>query len=291
MFRSNPLSQEVDLQVKGPEVKKLAASSSTDSLANHFSGTTFAAKARAAELNAARARWNQGHENAKPGASSEPVKLIKHRARPNRAWKPFDLSEIPEDVSDIDIDGDYSEQSSPEKSGTSKGITPKDYSYFDGNVLKRVYSADTVVDTLKPHNFPQLSRPGSADPELSPDSKKLVESVFNYDASEWDPDLPEKDVASSRPLSRVASSHGSSDAYGIPVDQSEVVLSVSQGNENNLQLDQDTSIRVAPVHQSSILPRLFETPKLPHRSLRHIRQARLSNLPWIQTTTLSQRTR
>ncbi|MCJ1359979.1 MAG: hypothetical protein MMC33_009982 [Icmadophila ericetorum] len=264
MFRSNPLSQEVDLQVKVPEPKKLFTSTSTDSLANNFSGTTFAAKARAAELNAARARFNAGNESSKPGTSSEPLKLVKHRPRPNRVWKPLDLKEIPEDVPDVDVDGGYSVQSSPGKTGAGNEDAPKDYSYFDGKVVKRVYAADCVVDTLKPQNFPRLSRPNSADPELSPESKKLAENVSNYDASEWDPDLTAKEVAGSRPLSRVASSHGSSEAYSIAV-RSEARSSIPRENRNSvyLDLDQDTPIMTVPRYPISILPRFLDAPKTP----------------------------
>ncbi len=79
----------------------------TASLANMASGTTFAAKARAAELNAVRARRaikdaNYENDIAMPIAMSGPVKLNKPRSRGRGGWKPLNLDEIPESTTEAD---------------------------------------------------------------------------------------------------------------------------------------------------------------------------------------------
>ncbi|KAL8658554.1 MAG: hypothetical protein Q9226_000929 [Calogaya cf. arnoldii] len=79
----------------------------TASLANMTSGTTFAAKARAAELNAVRARraikeTNDQDDTTISTAMSGPVKLNKPRSRGRGGWKPLDLGEIPESTTEAD---------------------------------------------------------------------------------------------------------------------------------------------------------------------------------------------
>lgn len=79
----------------------------TASLANMTSGTTFAAKARAAELNAVRARraikdTNDQDDTTMPTAMSGPVKLNKPRSRGRGGWKPLNLDEIPESTTEAD---------------------------------------------------------------------------------------------------------------------------------------------------------------------------------------------
>ncbi|KAL8937815.1 MAG: hypothetical protein Q9211_003493 [Gyalolechia sp. 1 TL-2023] len=78
------------------------------SLANMTLGTTFAAKARAAELNAVRnskaaAKENGETGNATPMASASfgALKLVKPRTR-GKGWKTLDLDEIPEPISEVD---------------------------------------------------------------------------------------------------------------------------------------------------------------------------------------------
>ncbi|KAL8801192.1 MAG: hypothetical protein Q9182_004641 [Xanthomendoza sp. 2 TL-2023] len=79
----------------------------TASLANMASGTTFAAKARAAELNAVRARRVMKDVNEEdslafmPATTSGPVKLNKPRTR-GKGWRPLNLDEIPEATTEAD---------------------------------------------------------------------------------------------------------------------------------------------------------------------------------------------
>ncbi|KAL8995537.1 MAG: hypothetical protein Q9169_004738 [Polycauliona sp. 2 TL-2023] len=79
----------------------------TASLANMTSGTTFAAKARAAELNAVRARRAikdtiDQDDTTVPTAISGSVKLSKPRSRGRGGWKPLNLDEIPETTTEAD---------------------------------------------------------------------------------------------------------------------------------------------------------------------------------------------
>ncbi|KAL8817733.1 MAG: hypothetical protein Q9223_003493 [Gallowayella weberi] len=79
----------------------------TASLANMASGTTFAAKARAAELNAVRSRRAMKDVNEDdslafmPAATSGSIKLNKPRTR-SKGWRPLNLDEIPEATTEAD---------------------------------------------------------------------------------------------------------------------------------------------------------------------------------------------
>lgn len=102
------------------------------SLANMALGTTFAAKARAAELNAVRnskaaAKENEGTENvtSMAPASMGAVKL-KPRTR-SRGWKTLDLEEIPE--TSPEINQQFSHQASTAK--TSIPSVPNQSRYSD----------------------------------------------------------------------------------------------------------------------------------------------------------------
>lgn len=109
-------------------------------------GTTFAAKARAAELNAVRnsraaAKDNEETKNATSMASASfgPVKLVKPRTR-SRGWKTLSLEEIPETIPEI------GHSSSHQASTTGTG-TPS------------IANQSTRSDTLGAQNSSQLLFP------------------------------------------------------------------------------------------------------------------------------------
>ncbi|KAL8835055.1 MAG: hypothetical protein Q9170_003484 [Blastenia crenularia] len=105
-FRKASYSEEAAKSmaaVAGPMQSRPAAS-----IANMTSGTTFAAKARAAELNAVRnskaaAKGSEAVEDVTPMAhpAYAALKLTKPRAR-GKSWKALNLDEIPETNSEID---------------------------------------------------------------------------------------------------------------------------------------------------------------------------------------------
>ena len=96
-FRSPSYSQEAEEKMAAPFVPPNA----TASLANMTSGTTFAAKARAAELNAVRSRRaTKEMETEEDVPSATPLtlgalKFTKARNR-GRAWKALELGDLPE---------------------------------------------------------------------------------------------------------------------------------------------------------------------------------------------------
>lgn len=100
-FRSPSYSQEAEQRMAAPY--NLQGSSFTASLANNISGTTFAARARAAELNAVRSRKAAREmETAAEVPSLPPVplgalKFSKPRAR-GRGWTALHLGQLPEEA-------------------------------------------------------------------------------------------------------------------------------------------------------------------------------------------------
>ena len=145
-FRKPSFTQEVGSQMNSSN--DIEALNSNVSLVNDLTDATFASRARAAELSAARSRRILEDQANKPDAS-EPMKFTKPRAKPTRAWRPLDLTELPE------------AQSDPEEINT-----PSEYAYYDGVMVRHVYPGVTSTNTLHPHNFPQLSKasPSLADP-------------------------------------------------------------------------------------------------------------------------------
>lgn len=100
MFQKQSYSQETEQIVAAPSPYQ--TSSLTASLANNASGTTFAAKARAAELNAVRSRkavkeMEREDEVPSPGTVAlGAIKFTKPRNR-GKVWKPLGLNELLEE--------------------------------------------------------------------------------------------------------------------------------------------------------------------------------------------------
>ena len=176
IFRKLSFSQEAESEMA--DSHRLSTSGSTASLANMTSGTTFAAKARAAELNAVRARRALRDTDSEDDVpSTRPVslgalKFTKPRHR-GRAWKALNLNDLPENPYDSD-----------DQAGSS------------GNPYESI---------------------------LSPETEKLEQMVRDYDASEWDPEMPsgadtdghnhpqkQNHTAISAPFSNLATTHPAS---------------------------------------------------------------------------------
>ncbi|KAL9004388.1 MAG: hypothetical protein Q9188_002805 [Gyalolechia gomerana] len=117
------------------------------SLANMTLGTTFAAKARAAELNAVRnskaaAKENEETENTTSTAppSFGALKLVKPRTR-SKAWKTLDLEEIPETNSEVDHPKSH-------HASTTRSGTP---SIVNQNIPSDRFGASNSSQVLYPH--------------------------------------------------------------------------------------------------------------------------------------------
>jgi len=171
-------------------------SSSHLSLAsNATSGTMFAAKARAAELNAARARraskdLEEGEVSSLPPVSLGALTKFTKARNKGKAWKPFNLnlgyegatgglSEGPEELDESESSSDYEVR--------GKGKT--DEIYRGPAVLR------DIVNVKNPHPLRQqlatdASIGTSQGREFSPESQALSRTGIHFDTDEWDPNLP-----------------------------------------------------------------------------------------------------
>ena len=176
-FRSPSYSKEAEEKMAAPFVPPNA----TASLANMTSGTTFAAKARAAELNAVRSR-----RAAKELESEDDVpatipltlgalKFTKARNR-GRAWKAFNLDDLPE--------GSEDDQEDIQRAQASRPGTPQ--STQDGSYLEDFARSST----LYPQSFPS----------------NLAQIRADYDPREWIPEFPPPNTMDRSTLSRRPSS-------------------------------------------------------------------------------------
>ncbi len=177
-FRSPSYSKEAEEKMAAPFVPPNA----TASLANMTSGTTFAAKARAAELNAVRSRRAAKElemEEDVPSATPLTLGALKFTKARNRGrgWKAINLDDLPEG-SEIDPeDFHYAQASRP---GTPQ------YSN-DGN-----YSGSFArSSTLYPQAF----------------SSNLTQTRADYNSQEWIPDMQPANTVDRGTLSRRPSSH------------------------------------------------------------------------------------
>ena len=174
-FRKPSLSQEADAAMA--DSTNVSLLRSADSLANNALGTTFAARARAAELQAARARKQlKDKDNTREETSTtnhEVMTFTRSRSKGSKVWKPLNLNELPEVPSD--------DQPELSRSQSSTSIASSIHAKQHLN-LRLNHSS---------HPFPMLAKITAIDQkaELSPASKKLAQSVAGYDASQWDPEL------------------------------------------------------------------------------------------------------
>ena len=157
------------------------APNATASLANMTSGTTFAAKARAAELNAVRSRRAAKElelEDDVPSATQVTLGAIKFTKARNRgrAWKALNLDNLPE--------GSESDQDDHQLAQNSRSDIPQlasDSTYF-GNFV--------TSSTLYPQSY----------------NSNLTQMRADYDPQEWIPDMPSVSTMDCAPLSRRPSS-------------------------------------------------------------------------------------
>ena len=189
----------------------LAPSTSTASLANMTSGTTFAARARAAELNAVRARKaSKEVESDDELMSTAPVslsaftKFTKPRNR-GRAWKALNLDEVQETPADSDHSSNtyttFGELSFPKTLGT----TDNDRQPFAVSAYETASAQKSASRPL--HLDPNVDSSPDSEPKLSPRSKKLARMVSEFHGEEWNPDMTPATVGNSRSMSRTSSSH------------------------------------------------------------------------------------
>ena len=198
-FRKPSLSYEADAAMA--DSTKVSMLISTDSLANRTVGTTFAARARAAELQAARARKQlkdkDPNQEENTASAHEVMTFTKTRSKGSKAWKPLNLNDLPESLDDGLVDLSRPQSSS---SVTSSARSKQRLS------LRLAHSTQSFPMLSKLTAIEQLTD-GSLDP------RTLGRSVAGYDAGQWDPELPLGDsslanlsITNVSPPSRVRSS-------------------------------------------------------------------------------------
>lgn len=186
----------------------------TASLANMTSGTTFAAKARAAELNAVRSRRaakEMEMEDDVPSAAPVTLGALKFTKARNRgrAWKALNLDDLPEGSENDPEDFQHTQASRP---GTPQ------YSN-DGTYLGTFARTSTI--------YPQ------------PLSTNLTQMRADYDPQEWIPDMQSADSMDRGNLSRRPSSQ-----LTMQSSRPSSVLSHSFVPEGNLASSTDHTITI-----------------------------------------------
>lgn len=168
-------------------------SNSTASLANNTTGTTFAAKARAAELNAVRSRKaakEMGSEDEVPSAAPvvlAPIRLAKPRHR-GRGWRALNLEELPEES----LQG---EEAKSERTVSAERSNPQVKPHVGQDENYRIDNANgrhLTYENLKESQM--LYRPSFPPPPANPESmaasqpQKRDKMPASYNLSVWDPD-------------------------------------------------------------------------------------------------------
>lgn len=165
----------------------LQASSSTASLANNTTGTTFAAKARAAELNAVRSRKaakDMEAEDEVPSAAPVAlgaIKFMKPRNR-GRAWKALSLEELPEES--LHEEAESERAVSVERSNPQVG---QDVSYRTNDPGGRNLTYENVAESQVLYR-PNVPSPlGYQESMATSQPQKPEKMPATYNLTVWDP--------------------------------------------------------------------------------------------------------
>lgn len=186
VFQSPSYSQQAENRMAA--LHNFQPAISTVNLANNTSGTTFAARARAAELNAVRARRaakESEMEDEVPAATPVALGALKFTRPRNRgkAWKAFNLDELREETS-------QDEDSTSERAKSPGALDPqlnlaKDYTGNDtGNTPLTSKDVPNLQVLFKPTFSPGLSHQESLNYSQSVDPEKWA---TNQHVTGWDP--------------------------------------------------------------------------------------------------------
>lgn len=195
VFQNPSYSQQAEKKMAAPH--NLHQSNSTVSLANNTSGTTFAARARAAELNAVRARRaakESEMEDKVPPAAPVALGALKFTMPRNhgKSWKSLNVT-AHQDESSHDEDSSSERAKSPEhvdsqldlakgyprSDAGDKALTYKDLAYLQG-------SYQSTFNPSFPHQQPLVSPPSKKGEETAPNY-----NVTGHHTSDgWNPAMP-----------------------------------------------------------------------------------------------------
>ena len=222
VFRKPSLTHEADAAVAG--LTQLATSASTDSLANNTYGTTFAAKARAAELQAARARKLKENNN-QTGLHSvtmphEVMTFTKARTTRGRTWKMLNLHDLPDASIGYTQPDEY--RTSPDITTTNRYPATQD-STAEYDLHRGLTTANSNLGSSRKTSGIETGNTSRQAQNLSPDLESLSGSVTGYAASQWDPELPMREqqaeisAGCASPEPRTRTSSASLTLFPLPV--------------------------------------------------------------------------
>ncbi|KAI4130182.1 MAG: hypothetical protein LQ347_003486 [Umbilicaria vellea] len=209
------------------------------------SGTTFAARARAAELNAVRARKaskelesDDDLVSTAPVALSAFTKFTKPRNR-GRAWKALNLDEVHEASADPDNSSNtyttFGELSFPKTRGTT-GDDRQPFAF----PISEIESGQNPASRAMLHGSNAVTSP-DLESEPSPESKNLARIVADYDVEEWNPDMPLATVGNKSSMTRASSSHLATLQQPRPT----ITRQPSNNSSNKKEADLGSSLLVA----------------------------------------------
>lgn len=173
----------------------------TASLANLTSGTTFAAKARAAELNAVRARRAASAVNIEKESEDEvpplqpvalgAVRFTMPRNRGAKAWKPLNLSELPEQSSEEDSSqASINRPPTAQSLATSSGYSEEQRPVNDKRALNYGNFATSHNRPLQSHTLTQGPLRTQYQCQHPATFQMAEQSAPNPFSREWDPAMP-----------------------------------------------------------------------------------------------------
>ena len=222
VFRKTSLSYEADAAIAGSV--QLATTASTDSLANNAYGTTFAARARAAELQAARARKSK-ENNIQTGLHSdtmphEVMTFTKARTTRGKTWKTLNLHDLPEAPMGYTQSNEY--RTPPDVMSTDRHLAAQD-GITEYDLHRQFVPTDPNLGPAHRTLHIETDNTSCQGQNLSPDTKSQSESATGYAASQWGPELPMKDqragtsIGCARPEARTRTSSASLTLFPLPV--------------------------------------------------------------------------
>lgn len=197
VFKKTSLSEDAEKNMENAE-----KSTTRDSIANMPSGTTFAAKARAAELNAARSRRaarSSSFDDEVPELAPISLGALKFTKRNRgRGWKPSTLEGLstgqPPNKHQSNLQPSQSNQSASPRSSLES-------EYIQSANSKR---ATTPSEIIEARQLRQASLSGyQYDQTAIQNPQPLTPaSQFNYNIDEWDPNMPRAKHQGLEPLYR-----------------------------------------------------------------------------------------
>ena len=173
-------SLEFDTAQQGTSAFTLEQSLSADNLANNTQGTTFAARARAAELQAARTRRELKARTDLAGTPTHETVTFKSKSK-GKTWKPLDLSDLLERPVDVSQDPSLLDIETEIAENFQEDLVPGSAQDFEAlDTIEGISSSEHPTDIP---NEPTMAPKAITD--LPPTSKISDDSFGIHDAAQW----------------------------------------------------------------------------------------------------------